>query len=466
MRKFRFMMFMLVGIGLVMGGCARPTPAPIPPPLEAARPPSLISHGGRIDLGKQFLEMLVSEDYPGAVAWFNPKMKEALSEAKLTDTWTKLLSQVGQFEEVTGSMTERIQEYERITLTCRFQKDSIDVRVVFDEDDLVAGLFFAPATTAIAPWSPPDYVDRGKFDEVEAVIGSGDWALPGTLSLPKGIGPFPAVVLVHGSGPNDRDETIYSNKPFRDLAWGLASQDIAVLRYDKRTLVHANKLGNLVDSLTVYEETVEDALLAVEALRKIDKIDNDRIYVLGHSLGGMLVPQIGAGDEDIAGFIILAGGARPLEDMVLEQVTYIFNLDGPPDEDQEAMLDEIREQVQRIKEPNLSASTPASNLLEIPAAYWLDLRGYDPPEQAVSLERPTLVLQGGRDYQVTEVDFQRWQRYLGNTDWADFKLYPDLNHLFISGEGVITPAEYMQPGNVSKEVVDDIARWIIEQQQR
>jgi uncharacterized protein len=464
MNNFKLVLLTLAVIGLVNSGCARPTPSPTLPPLEAAQPPSLVSYAGRSDLGKQFLDLLVQEDFRAAVEWFNPQMKGALSESQLQDTWNKLLSQVGQFEEVTGTITERIDEYERIALTSRFQKDTIDVLVVFDEDDLVAGLFFTPASSRLAPWTAPAYVDQDMFEEVEITVGGGEWALPGTLSLPKREGPFPAVVLVHGSGPNDRDETIYSNKPFRDLAWGLASQGIAVLRYDKRTLVHANKLGNLVDTLTVYEETVEDALLAVEALRKIDKIDNDRIYVLGHSLGGMLVPQIGAGDDDIAGFIVLAGGARPLEDMILEQVTYIFNLGGPPDEEQQEMLNEIREQVQRIKDPNLSASTPASDLLDIPAAYWLDLRGYDPPEQAVSLERPTLILQGGRDYQVTEVDFQRWQRYLGNTDWADFKLYPDLNHLFISGEGVITPDEYMQPGNLAREVVDDIARWIIEQQ--
>jgi uncharacterized protein len=463
MKNYMVVLFPMVAISLVISGCARPTPSPTSPPIEAAQPPSLIGHTGRIDLGRQFLDLLVQEDFGSAVEWFNPKMKEALSQSQLQDTWKKLVSKIGQFEEVVGTRTEQVEQYERIILTSRFQKDSIDVLVVFDEDDLVVGLFFTPASAQLAPWTSPAYADQDKFEEKDVTIGSGDWALPGTLSLPKGVGPFPAVVLVHGSGPNDRDETIYSNKPFRDLAWGLASQDIAVLRYDKRTLVHANKLGNLVDTLTVYEETVEDALLAVEALRKIDKIDNDRIYVLGHSLGGMLVPQIGAGDADIAGFIILAGGARPLEDMILEQVTYIFNLDGPPDEDQEAMLNEIREQVQRIKEPNLTASTPASNLLEIPAAYWLDLRGYDPPEKAIALERPTLILQGGRDYQVTEVDFQRWQRYLGNTDWADFKLYPDLNHLFISGEGVITPAEYMQPGNVAREVVDGIARWIKEQ---
>src|SRR5437868_1155092 len=77
-------------------------------------------------------------------------------------------------------------------------------------------------------------VNRDTFDEREVTVGKGEWELPGTLGLPKGSGPFPAVVLVQGSGPQDRDETMGVNKPFQDIAWGLASNGIAVLRYDKR----------------------------------------------------------------------------------------------------------------------------------------------------------------------------------------------------------------------------------------
>ena len=150
---------------------------------------------------------------------------------------------------------------------------------------------FAEAALASAPkaaeYRPPDYVARASFSEQQVTVGAdSEWALPATLTLPAGKGPFPAVVLVHGSGPNDRDETQGPNKPFQDLAWGLGSQGIAVLRYDKRTLVYRGKLGAL-PNITVKEETVDDALAAVALLRQTPGIDPKRIFVLGHSLGGI-----------------------------------------------------------------------------------------------------------------------------------------------------------------------------------
>ena len=146
---------------------------------------------------------------------------------------------------------------------------------------------------------------------------------------------MPAVILVHGSGPNDRDETIGANKPFKDLATGLASRGIAVLRYDKRTRVHGAKVAALTD-FTVNQEVIEDVIEAVKALRAQPRIDPARVFVLGHSLGGMLVPRIATADPTIAGLIVLAGAARPLEEAIVAQSRYIAVADGTisPEEQQ------------------------------------------------------------------------------------------------------------------------------------
>jgi hypothetical protein len=269
-------------------------------------------------------------------------------------------------------------------------------------------------------------------------------------------------VLVHGSGPNDRDETVGANKPFRDLAWGLASKGVAVLRYEKRTKEHADTYKTKGHGeLTVKEETVDDAVSAAAQLRATEGIDPKRVYVLGHSLGGMVTPRIAKADPQIAGLIILAGATRPLEDMIIEQTRYLMSLKGTPSADEAAKLAELESAVAKIKKlTSADVASPAA-ILGAPPSYWLDLRQYDPPTVAQGLKLPMLILQGERDYQVTAVDFDRWKSALGGRPAVTFKLYPTLNHLLIAGDGKSTPAEYEKAGHVAEAVVADIAEWIV-----
>jgi dienelactone hydrolase len=338
----------------------------------------------------------------------------------------------------------------------------VQVALSVDLQGLISGLRISPVTspTTSAAYQPPSYVDREAFSEQTVTVGTGtQWALPGTLSLPQGAGPFPVVVLVQGSGPLDRDETIGPNRPFRDLAWGLASQGIAVLRYDKRTYVYPAKLD--ASSITVQEETIDDALAAARLLRTLPQIDPKSIYILGHSLGGMVAPRIGRQDPSLAGLVVLAGNTRPLEDIILDQVRYLDSLDGGPTAGRAAQLEKVEAQVARAKDPKLSVGTPASELpLGIPAAYWLDLRGYDPATAAQTLDMRLLVLQGARDYQVTTADFAGWQAALAGHPNTRLILYPDLNHEFMTGTGKSTPAEYEKVGHVAEQVITDVVAWI------
>jgi hypothetical protein len=322
-------------------------------------------------------------------------------------------------------------------------------------------------TAPPANYEPPAYADPAKFEETAVTVGSGDWALPGTLTMPKGNGPFPAVVLVHGSGPNDRDETLGPNKPFKDLAWGLATRGIAVLRYDKRSKVYQSKiLGDprLEATMTVKDETIDDALAAAALLEKTPRIDVKRVFILGHSQGGFLMPRIAVAARPlkIAGFISMAGLTRPLEDTILRQMTYLYGLAGAGvSEDDKKKLDALKAEVVKIKALSDADGTSTLKLLGAMPVYWLDLRSYDPPEVARSVAKPMLFLQGGRDYQVTTEDLENWKKALGGRKDVEFHLYTKLNHLFFEGEGIITPLEYMQKhGSVAPYVVDDIAAWI------
>jgi dienelactone hydrolase len=416
----------------------------------------------RVEKAKDFVSQMAAGGFDKAVEPFDATMSRVLPASKLQEIWSRVIEQYGALCQATDTRTEKVQQYTLVFVTCEFERGKLDAKVVFNTEGEIGGLFFVPS----GQYQRPGYVDPAKFEEEEVTIGQGMMRLPGTLSLPLGNGRFPAVVLVHGSGPNDRDETIGPNKPFRDLAHGLASRGIAVLRYEKRTKQHPILMSLARNSVTVKEETIDDAVAAVELLNKHDRIDSNRIYVLGHSLGGMLLPRIAKAEAAIAGFISLAGSTRPLEDLALEQTKYILSLDGDLTEDEQEKVRELEEQVARVKSPDLSHSTPARDFpLGVPASYWLDLRGYDPAQEAESIKKPILVLHGERDYQVTMADFARWKEALAGRDDVKLISYPHLNHLFIVGQGKSTPQEYATPGNVAAVVIEDIVKWIADRTQ-
>lgn len=425
---------------LLTVGCAKPSPT---------------------QQAEAMVDSMAKGDFTSAVSGFNATMNAAMSSEKLGQTWAQLTAQAGAFKARTGSREIQEGGFQTICVACQFEKTMLDIKVVFDKDGKIGGLWFVPHVAAAdATYSPPAYVSQNRFTEREVTVGSGEWQLPGTLSMPNGKGPFPAIVLIHGSGPEDRDETIGPNKPFKDLAWGLASRGIAVLRYDKRTKIYGPKLAK-IDNLTVKEEVIDDALAAVELLRQSQGIAPDKIFVLGHSLGGFLIPRIGKADPKIAGLVVMAGCTRPLEDALVEEVTYIASLEKPMTDATRKRIDEIKQQIAIAKSLKPSAKSSASSLMVgAPASYWLDLRGYVPAEMAKSLKQPMLILQGARDYQVTTADFKIWKNALGSRTNVTLELYQDLNHLFMTGVGKATPAEYNKPGTVAESVVSDIGDWI------
>ena len=408
---------------------------------------------------KAFVNEVTNRDFARAINRFDATMRGALPEEKLRAVWDGLIAQAGAFKKQGATRTDRIGGYDVVFVACEFERAKLDAKVVFDPDGKIGGLFFVPSAQP-SDDAPASYVSRDAFEESDFTFGSEPWVLPGTLSVPKGDGPFPAVVLVHGSGPQDRDETIGANKPFRDLASGLASRNIAVLRYEKRTLRYASKLNPLPLPFTVNEETVDDAVAAVESLRTTPRIDPKRIFVLGHSLGGMLVPRIAARSSNAAGFIILAGTTRPLDDVILEQTNYLALLDGQKSTDDQKQIEAVQTEINRIKKLTEADASDPALVFGAPASYWLDLRNYDPVDTAKNLERPLLILQGERDYQVTMTDFARWRAALDERPNVTLKTYPGLNHLFEDGKGPSAPAEYTIPGHVAQQIVEDVAAWV------
>jgi fermentation-respiration switch protein FrsA (DUF1100 family) len=325
----------------------------------------------------------------------------------------------------------------------------MDIKIIFNGQNRVISLTIVPSEE----YTPPSYVVLSNFTEVPVLVGSGDWLLPGNLTIPNGVGPFPAIVLVQGSGPNDQDETIGPNKPLKDIAWGLASQGVVVLRYVKRTKEYPQRFLEIVN-LTVEDEVIDDAVAAVSVLSNSSMVNHSQIFVLGHSLGGYLAPRIALQDAQVAGIVIMAGPTRPLEDLMLEQTWYLANLSG---ENQSQVISSVEENVTKIKELNF---TDNEFILGAPKSYWVDLSTYDPVETAENLTIPMFILQGLRDYQVTMTDFTRWNTTFAGNPNVTLKTYPLLNHLFIAGTGPPTSTEYYISGHVAEQTVVDIAVWI------
>ncbi|WP_254537262.1 alpha/beta hydrolase [Halomarina litorea] len=398
---------------------------------------------------RQFVERLAAGEYEAAREQFAPGLASQVSADRLDQLWAGLVDERGPFVEIASAETTTVQGFDAVLVTAQFSRARQVIRVVFDGEGRVAGLQFLQ--TDQGTYAPPEYADRSAFTEVSRTIEATEaCSLPATLSLPTGEGEVPAVVVVHGSGPVDRDGTVGATKPYRDLAWGLATRGVAVLRYEKRTAACEVDLGNL----TVDDEVTDDAVAAVDLLRGEERVDSGRIAVVGHSLGGMLAPRIVA-QSRAAGMVALAAPARPLVDLLVEQVRYLAELDGSVSDAERERIEAVEAAAERVRTLDVG---DGELVLGAPRSYWESLRTYDPVATAADLDVPRAFLQGGRDYQVTvEGDFERWREALGGQANVAFTRYPELNHLFVAGEGPPRPAEYYDPGNVDERVVVDVA---------
>jgi hypothetical protein len=410
---------------------------------------------------RQVVDQLAAGEVEPIVRSLNDKMKAAIDAAGLRAIFPSVVVNAGAFKAQVGTRTESRNGMNVVVVACAFERANVDVNVVFDQEGRIAGLWLRPGAST-TPYTAAPYVDPAAFRDEPVVVDAGGWPLPGTLTMPVGAGPFPGVVLVHGSGPNDRDGTFGPNKVFRDLAEGLASRGVAVLRYDKRTKVHAARVKELRD-FTVEAEVVDDAGAAIRMLRAREGVKADAVFLLGHSLGGTLAPRIAAANPAVAGLILLAAATSPVEQAIVNQTRYLAMLDGRVSPEEQAHIDAVLKLASDVRALKASDPPLAAATFSAPAAYWVDLRDYRPAEAATALKRPMLVLQGERDYQVTMDDLAAWKRALGSRADVTFRSYPTLNHLFMAGTGPSSPAEYSQPGHVDEAVVQDIAAWVTRQ---
>jgi uncharacterized protein len=312
-------------------------------------------------------------------ALFTPGLRPMVTAAGLQAAWEAELAQHGQLTAVGAPVSDPADgAMTTVAVPVTFERARQTLAVYLTRDGEVTGIQLAPPQDAspAAAWEPPGYALLDRFSETEVTLGSGPLAVPGTLSLPVGVdfGPVPALVLLGGSGPEDRDGSIGRSKPLKDLAWGLASRGVAVLRFDKVTNVHPD-LVKANRAFTVADEYLPDASAAIALLRAHPGIDPARVFVAGHSLGGTVAPRVAAAEPSVAGLVLLAGGAQPLQWAAVRQISYLASLAPASAAASQPGIDALTALARNVDSPDLSADTPDAELpFGVPAPYWLRCR--------------------------------------------------------------------------------------------
>lgn len=409
-------------------------------------------------LGKsQDLFTLFSEDkFAEAYAAFDPAFQAKVTEANLKELWTKVSEPLGKLENTSVLSSKNEGEYYSIIIEAKFTNDTQNFLIAYNKAEKLVGLFPLPKPKSVI-YTPPAYADTTLYKEKEIYVKTPGHSLVGMLTEPKKGTGFPVVVLVHGSGPQDMDETFGPNKPLKDLALGLASQGIASIRYVKRTKIYPM---DFVGASTVKEEVLDDAVAAVALARTLPEVNKKQLYLFGHSLGGTLAPRLALLAPDLNGIILAAAPARSLTDIIVEQNKYMFAQAKDTTAAGKQMLDSVIKAFDQSRITKLGTMKPDSVVFGLSAAYWVDLNNYNQVETAKKLKQRIFIAQGGNDFQVSVTDFNLWNSALGKKKNVTLKLYPDLNHMLSSQSEKGTLQQYENPASVSPALVNDIAAWI------
>lgn len=405
-----------------------------------------------------FFDLFIAGKFEEAHGYFAEEGQKKVTPNNLKQLWTGIEGKLGKVKTIDASATKVQNEYVAVTVSGQFERDEQDFILLFDKNEKIVGLHLLPK---VATYKLPGYADTTLYKEQSAYVTSLKHQLAAIITVPKNVAKFPVVVLVHGSGPNDMDETIGPNKPFKDIAAGLAANGIASVRYVKRTLVYPNDFKG---AFTVKEEVLDDALQAIKLAKGIQGADVKNIYVLGHSLGGMLAPRLAMLSSDLRGIILAAAPARKLTDIIIDQNRYVVTQSKDTTAAAQQRLEEAIAEIEKTRFTKLGTLKADSVFLGMPASYWVDLNNYDQVAVAKKLNKQrVLIIQGSYDFQVTETDYNLWNEALEQKKNVRLKLYPELNHLFSQQQAKGTILQYQKPANVEQIVIEDLVAWIKQQ---
>lgn len=338
-----------------------------------------------------------------------------------------------------------------VIIECQGENGTFTLNLSF-EDNMLCGFDTSPAVDFTV-------IENG----IKIKTGSAEAQLPGVLLLPDNYEGNELVIIIPGSGPQDLNGTNVYLKPYRDLAQGLYDNNVAVYRFDKRTYYYKESIDP--ETLTPKTEVIDDVLDILSYFTSSKEYSFERIYLMGHSLGGYLLPKIyeeakAIGlERNIAGMIFLAANASPIEDVIVEQYQrYISDFSYTDTSQEKAILNNMIEVRDRVKSLSEASNYTASQLAGLSVKYYLYLQNYDPVTTADSINIPMLFLFAGNDKNVSMAEKEKWQLGLSQKDNVEFAEFDDLNHMFTKGCGWLQ-FDCFSKNHVEDDVVNTICSW-------
>ena len=383
-------------------------------------------------------------------------LKAELPQEQLAQEWNALAATARVYSGVQTEQALPGQGEAEVIVTSVHSRYNLRTAFTFSDNDTVSAFSVSLAPLLVEP-------EAGElWEEIPITVGyDAEKPLNGMLTIPKNVEKPPVAILVQGSGPSGMDSLIgaANNRPFADLAHGLAERGVATIRYDKRSYVYP------ADVVDVQTEYLYDVKAAVRFALEDTRVDGERLFLIGHSQGGMLSTKFALDNPEIKGIVSLGGTARRIEDKILEQTKTRLEQDTVLTQEQkDAEIARTQAELERVR-----ALTPESAdertelLLGYPVSYWISLNEIDQQEIARKTKIPMLILQGDEDFQVTyENDFLFWQEVLAGKDNATFRHYAGLSHVFMPGSRErFDSSSYDPPAHMDAQVIADIAVWIL-----
>ena len=413
-------------------------------------------------LSREFIAELRAENYARAWEQGTIGFRADISIRQLENMWIEILMEAGSFEAVRG-VEAGLYGSGYITLVRTEHRNRLVVWELIYETGQDGGLSLS-AAEALVLYRPARFgpLPAGVIEESVVIGEKSEFPLNGRLTLPAHIeGPLPAVVLVHDQGAWDMDASVFDNKPFRDIAHYLARRGIAVLRYDSVLYAHPQELERLYGNrLTANRTTVYAAAAARALLYGDERIDQSRVYVLGHGFGGTMAALICA-RYGYSGWISLAGTPRSPLERAIDARLFAADREGRGPGYQEALRITIEAAAVLYRELGNNYRAAELTLLDIPG-YFLQNLINNPPSHYMSYDFPVLVLQGKNNFEVFfDRDFELFKLFLLENENATFRIYENLNHLFMQSTMEFPNLRDYRPyASVDSAVLTDIAEWI------